>query len=171
MGEATRNRRRPQAPGKSRRIAAFVCMIGLSACSGPSFSDADIPEISLAGLSFGDIDADQQDVTVQLRLKNLNDFDVPIDRLTFDLDVEGAPFADGESDENVLLPASTELIVPIQLSMASDQLTERVSALGTGKQLDYRLTGSTVVDALFNAPIISFDREGKLALPELPGLK
>ncbi len=153
-----------------RRLAAAAAMasiIGLSACSTP-ISEATMPEVSLAGLSFADAGPAGQAFTIQLRLKNTNEFDIPVERLDFDLDVAGQPFATGRSEEDFTLPASAEIVVPIAISIETDDLIRRVTAIGTGKRLDYQLSGAAVIDAWFRDPVMSFDREGKLALPFIP---
>lgn len=159
-------RRRPDFLGAAS--VGFLA-IGLAACSGPSLPDADIPEVSLAGLSFSEAGLFEQGFTLQLRLKNPNDFDIPVDALNFALDVNGAQFARGLSDENFTLPASAEIVVPIEVSITTEDLIERVTAIGTGRRLDYRLTGAADIDSWFAAPV-PFNRTGKLALPDIPGL-
>jgi LEA14-like dessication related protein len=159
---------RLQANGIGAVLAGSL-LAGLPACSGSNFSDAELPDVSLAGLSFAEAGLFEQGFTLQLRLKNPNDFDIPVEALNFALDVNGAPFANGLSDEDFTLPASAELVVPIEVSIATEDLIERVTAIGTGRRLDYHLTGAAEIDSWFAGPV-PFDRAGKLALPDLPGL-
>lgn len=156
--------------GRVGPVVAMVSMIGLSACSGPSWSDTKVPEMSLAGMSFANAEdaGGQRDLTIQLRVKNPNDFDIPLESLRFDLDVDSSPFAGGLREEDIVLPAAREIVIPIRLSMAADELQQRVSAVGVGKRVDYRLTGAAVIDSWLADPVVSFDRAGKLALPVLP---
>ena len=144
-------------------------MIGLAACGGPSLPDAEMPDVSLAGLSFTEAGLFEQGFTLQLRLKNPNEFDIPVDAMKFALDVNGATFADGVSHASFTLPASAEIIVPFEISITTEDLIERVTAIGTGRRLDYQLTGAAEIDSWFAGPV-PFQRSGKLALPEIPGL-
>lgn len=153
----------------ARRAAAGFLALGLSACSGAALPDAEIPEVSLAGMSFADAGLFEQGFTLRLRLKNPNDFDIPVEALNFALDVNGAAFAEGLTNENFTLPASAEIVVPIDVSIATQDLIERVTSIGTGRRLEYQLTGFADIDSWFSGPV-PFDRTGKLALPDLPGL-
>jgi LEA14-like dessication related protein len=161
-------------PGLNRRNAAFMVgatalAITLSACGGPKLPDAEVPDISLAGLSFTEAGLFEQAFTLQLRLKNPNDFDIPVDGLDFALAVNEAPFAEGLSNEDFTLPASAEIIVPVEVRISTNDLIERVRAIGTGRRLSYELSGTADIGSWFSAPV-PFDRAGKLALPDLPGL-
>lgn len=148
---------------------AGLALLGLSACSGPSMSDAEFPDVSLAGLSFAEPGLFEQELTVQLRLKNPNEFDIPVDGLSFALDVNGTPFANGLSSSDFTLPGLGEMVVPINVTVSTNDLIERVIAIGTGRRLDYRLSGEADIGSWFSGSI-PFSREGKLALPNLPGL-
>lgn len=156
-------------PGFGRHAIAVLLLAGLTACSGPSYRDAEIPDVSLAGMSFAEAGLFEQGFTIQLRLQNPNDFDIPIEALDFALDVNGAYFAQGRSLADFILPASAEIVVPIDVSIATQDLIDRATAIGTGRRLEYHLTGTADIDSWFAAPV-PFDRSGKLALPNIPGL-
>lgn len=150
--------------------AAGVAMIGLAACSGAYDREADLPDVSLAGLSFAEAGLFEQGFTVQLRLKNPNDFDIPVDALNFALDINGGTFARGLTNEDFILPALEEVIVPIEVSVSTNDLIERVTAIGTGRRLEYELTGSAEIASWLANQVVPFKRSGKLALPEIPGM-
>jgi len=157
----------------SRRVGAAAAVAfltsGLFACSSSDgLPDAKRPEVSLAGLSFTEAGLFEQGFTLQLRLKNPNDFDIPVQALNFALDVNDAPFASGATKEDFTLPASAEIVVPIDVSIATQDLIERVTAIGSGRRLAYQLTGAAEIDSWFSGPV-PFDRSGKLALPDIPG--
>lgn len=157
---------------RTQTCLAVLALLGLTGCSGPSIFSADeaeIPDVSLAGLSFSEPGLFEQGLTVQLRLKNPNEFDIPIEGLNFDLAVNKTSFATGLTEQDFTLPSLGEIIVPIEVSIATNDLIERVVAAGTGQRLDYTLAGEAVVGSWFAGPV-PFLREGKLALPNLPGL-
>lgn len=160
------NQRRGQLFGPA---CAILLMIGLSACSAAKLPEAELPDVSLAGLSFAEAGLFEQSFTLQLRLRNPNEFDIPVQALNFALDVNGAEFAEGLTNEDFTMPALAEVIVPIEVSINTNDLIERVTAIGTGRRLDYELTGTAEIDSWFSAPV-PFQRAGKLALPEIPGL-
>ncbi len=153
------------------RCAASALMITtLAACSslsGSPQSSIQPPEGGLGGLTFGEARTADQPVTVQLRLNNPNAFDLVLDRLTFDLAVNGQAFTEGQSEDTITIPSLDEILVPIDLTMDVNVLADRVTALGVGKRLDYQLRGEAHVSGWF-APSLPFRRDGKLALPKLP---
>lgn len=151
---------------------AAITLLGLTACSGPSLfssEEVEVPDVSLAGLSFSEPGLFEQGLTIQLRFKNPNEFDIPIDGLNFALDVNGAAFTSGLTRQDFTLPGLGEIVVPVDVTIPTNDLIERVVAVGTGKRLDYKLTGAADIGSWFAGPV-PFLREGKLALPNLPGL-
>ncbi len=151
---------------------AAIALLGLSACSSPSVlsvADAETPKVSLAGLSFSEPGLFEQGLTIKLRIKNPNEFDIPVDGLDFALDVNDTSFAQGLTDQHFTLPSLGEIVIPVDITVPTEDLIERVVAVGTGKRLEYKLTGNADIGSWFAAPV-PFTREGKLALPNLPSL-
>jgi LEA14-like dessication related protein len=142
----------------------------LAGCGSLLTSEIEPPEVSLAGLGFGEPGLFEQQLRIDLRVRNPNNFEVAIDRVTFNLDVNDKPFAKGRANEGLDLPALGETVVPVTVSVPTNDLIDRVMELGTERRLDYRLTGVAELDNLFLAKV-PFEREGKLALPKLPGLE
>ena len=67
------------------------------------------------------------------------------------------------------MSALGETVVPVLVNVPTNDLLERVLALGSERQLSYRLTGEAELDGIF-LPTVPFEREGTLSLPEIPGL-
>jgi LEA14-like dessication related protein len=151
-------------------VVNLMVSLVLGGCGSLLTSDILPPEVSLAGLGFGEPGLFEQELTVNLRLRNPNNFEVAIDRVTFDLEVNDKPFAHGRATEGLDLPALGETVVPVTMSVPTNDLIERVMEIGTQRRLDYRLTGEAVLDSLLFSKV-PFEREGKLALPKLPGLE
>jgi hypothetical protein len=57
-----------------------------------------------------------------------------------------------------------------QSALIVSHLIDRVMELGTERRLAYHLTGMAELDSVFFGKL-PFEREGKLALPKLPGLE
>ncbi len=151
-------------------LPSLLLSLLLGACGSLLTSDILPPEVSLAGLGFGEPGLFEQQLRVDLRLRNPNNFEVAIDRVTFNLEVNDKPFAHGRASEGLDLPALGETVVPVTVSVPTNDLIDRVMELGTQRRLDYRLTGEAELDSLFFSRV-PFQREGKLALPKLPGLE
>jgi len=153
---------------RTATILGFCLTLLLGACAGPLGSDVEPPDVSLAGLGFGEPGAFEQELRLDLRLRNPNDFDIDVDLVRFALEVNDSPFATGRSGEDFTLPSLGETVVPVSVFVPTTDLIERVLEVGTGRRLDYRLTGEAKLGNLFGATV-PFSREGKLALPRLPG--
>lgn len=155
------------------RKAAGGALLGLfsglllGACAGPLTSDVEPPEVSLVGLGFGRAGLFEQELRLDLRLRNPNDFDIGVDSLRFALEVNEKDFAYGRTTQELDLPALGETVVPVMVNVPTSDLLERVMALGSERRIDYRLKGEAELDNLFFRRV-PFEREGKLALPRIP---
>ena len=155
------------------RKAAGGALLGLfsglllGACAGPLTSDVEPPEVSLVGLGFGRAGLFEQELRLDLRLRNPNDFDIGVDSLRFALEVNDEDFAYGRTTQELDLPALGETVVPVMVNVPTSDLLERVMALGSERRIDYRLKGEAELDSLFFRRV-PFEREGKLALPRIP---
>ena len=150
------------------RLALLIVLVVVAGCAGLG-SRPQAPEVSVAGLGFGQPGLFEQELRVDLRLRNPNDFALNFDSLSFNLEVNDLHFARGRTSENLALPAAGETVVPVSIAVPTSDLIERVMQLGVEQRLDYRLTGEAVPTGLFGIAI-PFAREGQLALPRLPGL-
>jgi LEA14-like dessication related protein len=155
--------------GRARQMGLLLGLL-LGACAGPLTSKVEPPEVSLAGLALSRPGVFEQDLRVDLRLRNPNDFDLAVDRLKFALEVNAQPFARGWTTDGFELPALGETVVPVTITVPTNDLLERVMELGTGHRLSYRLAGDAELDG-FAARSIPFEREGVLALPKLPDVE
>jgi LEA14-like dessication related protein len=149
-------------------LLGLLCLL-LGACAGPFGTRIEPPDVTLAGMSFARPGLAEQALTVSLRVRNPNAFDVPVNGLSFALALNGADFASGRSAAGFTLPSQSETVVPIEIALPTGDLLSRVAAIGTGRRLDYQLTGQAEVGRLFGLAV-PFRREGKLALPAIPGL-
>ena len=158
---------------RKRKKAAGGALLGLfsglllGACAGPLTSDVEPPEVSLVGLGFGRAGLFEQELRLDLRLRNPNDFDIGVDSLRFALEVNDEDFAYGRTTQELDLPALGETVVPVMVNVPTSDLLERVMALGSERRIDYRLKGEAELDNLFFRRV-PFEREGKLALPRIP---
>jgi LEA14-like dessication related protein len=146
----------------------MLVLVALSGCASPLTSDFERPEFRLAGVGLGQPGLFEQELILSLRIENPNDYEIAIDRVSFDLEVNGEHFADGRSTQNFELPARGEATVPVSVDVPTKDFLERVMRLGSEGRFDYRLTGEAELDSWF-LRTLPFEREGSLALPEMPG--
>jgi len=152
------------------RLAPLWVLVvaALSGCASPLTSDFERPEVRLAGIGLGRPGLFEQELILSLRIENPNDYEIAVDRVSFDLEVNGEHFAGGRSTQNFALPALGEATVPVSVDVPTKDFLERVMRLGAEGRFDYRLTGEAELDSWFLSRV-PFEREGSLALPELPG--
>ncbi|MCP5160863.1 MAG: LEA type 2 family protein [Hahellaceae bacterium] len=87
------------------------------------------------------------DVSVELEVENINSFDIDIQRFTYALDVNRAPWAKGATVTPLHLPAKSKqsVSVPVNLSFAS-MGASILNVLQSSDALGYQLTGSLNLD-------------------------
>ena len=94
----------------------------LGACAGPLTSEVEPPEVSLVGLGFGRPGLFEQELRLDLRLRNPNDFAIGVDRLRFALEVNDEDFAYGRTTAELDLPALGETVVPVMVNVPTNDL-------------------------------------------------
>jgi LEA14-like dessication related protein len=142
--------------------------IALSGCASPLTSDFERPEVRLAGIGLGRPGLFEQKLILSLRIDNPNDYEIAVDRVSFDLEVNGEHFGSGRTTQNFELPALGEATVPASVEVPTKDFLDRVMRLGAEGRFDYRLTGEAELDSWFLSRL-PFEREGSLSLPEMPG--
>lgn len=143
-------------------VALALAALALGGCEAVAPRDALPPEIELSNLRFVPSGLFAQDVELELRLKNPNDFSLPLDALTYRLDVNESRLVEGRSDENVTIPKLGEVRYPIKGSTTVLDLLEQVfnfSASG----VSYRISGVAYLGRLFPEGV-PYDRSGRIKL-------
>jgi LEA14-like dessication related protein len=146
--------------------ALRLCLLWLGGCAG-TFGDVEPPEVSLAGLAFDQPGLFEQRLRLDVRLRNPNDFQLDVERLLFDLEVNDRELGKGWTTESFDVPAFGEAVVPVTIVVPTSDLIERIIELGTTQRLDYRLRGEArLSDRAFGA--VPFEQDGNFALPRMP---
>jgi len=105
----------------------------------------------------------EQRFLVDLRISNLNDFDIPINGLSFEMDVNGDYFATGLSNRNVVLRRLDSTVVSVETTANSFDLFRQIlNAVRTGT-VDYSIKGTAIVGTL-GSPTVPFRQSGRLNL-------
>lgn len=103
----------------------------------------------------------EQQFLVDLRISNLNDFDIPLNGLSFEMDVNGSYFATGLANRKVLIPRLGSEVVSVQTTANSFDLIRQVlNAVRIGS-VAYRIKGTAIVDGL-TTRTVPFRQEGEL---------
>jgi len=136
----------------------------LAACA--PIDRAEPPQVSLADFRLLPGGLFEQKFELDLRVTNPNNFDLPLEGLTFKLALNDKPFAQGVSDASVTVPRLGEARVPVLASTTVLDILQQALTLGQSADLTYRLEGLAYLGGL-TSRTVPYERSGKLQL--LPG--
>ena len=143
-----------------QRLLAGLMLFGLAACSGLPY-DARPPKVSVSRVDIKSLGIFEQHFDVGLRVSNPNDFDLKIDALEFDLEVNGRAFASGLARTSVLLPALSSTVMRVDAVTQSRNLIQQIKTLPSEtlrEGVPYRIKGRVKTDRSSNW--IPFDHTG-----------
>lgn len=146
----------------------LVLALAVSGCTG-LHRYADPPHVTLAGIRLLDLTLFEQRYLLALRVQNPNSVELPIEGMSYTLDVNGAEFARGVSNRKTTIPAFGEQVLHISVVAnvlsTLDQL--RHWRQWPPQNLDYQLKGKVQVANI--AVSLPFEYSGKISLQEEQG--
>ncbi len=145
-----------------KRFIAVAIVFLLAGCA--SVDDAKPPSIQLSNLRLGAGGLLNQELLIEIRIGNPNDFELPLTGLTFQLDVNGQPFADGLSNATVTVPRLGYATVPVTGSTNILSIFRQLMFLGQSDRITYRLYGNAYVGQLGVNRSVPYERKGELSL-------
>lgn len=143
-----------------QRLRVVLLALGLAACSGLPLN-AKAPKISVAEVDVRSLGLLEQRFDVGLRVANPNDFDLTLEALDFELEVNGRPFARGLSRVSTLIPAVSTTLLRVDAYTRSKHLIEQIRTLPaeTLKEgVTYRIRGRVKTDR--SSQWLPFDHSG-----------
>jgi LEA14-like dessication related protein len=143
-----------------QRLFVFLLALGLAACSSLPLNAVE-PRVSVADVDIKSLGLFEQHFDVGLRVSNPNDFNLKIEALDFELEVNGRPFAKGLARSTTLIPALSSTTLRVDAIMQSKNLIEQIKTLPpvTLKEgVPYRIKGRVKTDKLFGW--LPFDHTG-----------
>jgi LEA14-like dessication related protein len=143
-------------------VLALLFVVLLSACAT---SDPVVPpQVNLVNIYPGkSLGIFEQQFVVQLRVSNPNNFDIPLDGLSFDMAVNGAHFATGLSNTPVTIPRLSSAIVSVNASASSFDLFRQILNVAESGSVDYKIVGTVLLQSALHGPV-PFERTGTLNL-------
>jgi LEA14-like dessication related protein len=126
-----------------QRLWVLLVALGLAACSGLPWNVV-APKVSVAEVEVKRLGLLEQRFDVGLRISNPNDFDLTIEALEFELEVNGRPFANGLSRASTRVPASSSALLRVDAFMQSEHLVQQFKTLTPDSLKDgvpYRIKG------------------------------
>ncbi|MDP1646178.1 MAG: LEA type 2 family protein [Thiobacillus sp.] len=131
-----------------QRLLVLLIAFGLAACSGLPLN-AVAPRVSVAEVGIKSLGLFEQRFNVGLRVSNPNDFDLTIEALDFELEVNGRPFAKGLLRATTLIPAISSMVLRVDAIMPSKNLIQQIKTLPPETLRDgvpYRIKGRIKTD-------------------------
>jgi LEA14-like dessication related protein len=126
-----------------QRLWVLLAALGLAACSGLPWNVV-APKVSVAEVEIRRLGLLEQHFDVGLRVSNPNDFDLTIEALEFELEVNGRPFANGLAQIPTRVPASSNALLRVDAFMQSEHLVRQFRTLTPDSLKDgvpYRIKG------------------------------
>ncbi len=143
-----------------RLVWVLFFSLGLAACTGLPWN-AVAPKVSVADVAIKSLSLFEQHLDVGLRIGNPNDFDLTIETLEFDLEVNGHPFASGLSNTLTRVPAAASAVLRVDTFMKSNDLIQQFKSLSPAVLKDgvsYRVKGRIKTDR--SSRWLPFDHTG-----------
>ena len=132
----------------------------LAGCAAPLQK----PEVSLAGVELVGIGLVEQRLLLKLRISNPNDVDLPVKALSFDLDLDGQPFAKGASEQPVTIARQAEAQLDVKVVSRFGEVLKQLRAARQNGKLGYRVHGRVELEG---SGSVAFDRSGEVPLASL----
>lgn len=142
-----------------QRWLVGLIALGLTACSGLPLN-AVAPKVSVDGVDIKSLGLFEQRFEVGLRVNNPNDFDLTIEALDFELELNGHPFAKGLTRAMTRVPAATSSLVRVDAATQSTNLIQQIKTLPDALKggVPYRIKGRVKTD--LSPRWLPFERNG-----------
>jgi LEA14-like dessication related protein len=120
------------------------------------------PRVSLVSIQPKEMGVLEQRFGLQLRILNLNDTAIPVEGLSYSVEINNREFAYGASRQAIDIPAFGEALLDVEVISSLLNVVQQLQALNTETRssLNYRLSGKI---SLANSPAsLPFDYSGVL---------
>lgn len=151
-----------------QRLCVLLLTLGLAACSGLPYH-AKPPGVSVADVDIKSLGIFEQRFDVGLRVSNPNEFDLKIEALEFELELNGRAFAKGLSRVSALIPAISSTVIRMDAVTQSRNLIQQIKTLppDTLKEgVPYRISGRVKTDQ--SSSWVPFDQKGVIGRDDRP---
>jgi LEA14-like dessication related protein len=138
-----------------------VLASGLTGCS--LFAHWQTPTLSVVNIQLGHSDLWQQHLQVRMSVHNPNDRELPVEGLSYSLEVNGEECAHGESGASFIVPARGDAEFDMNVTANAAAALLRMFARGNAAPVQYRIHGKVQLSSglLRSVP---FDQQGELPL-------
>jgi LEA14-like dessication related protein len=147
-------------------VATTLLGLALTACSALPMN-AEQPKISVADINLVAAGLLEQKFALGLRIQNPNDFELSVNAISFDLELNGKPFVTGLSGKAINVPRFGSGVMKVEGISNGFALFNQAVGLANGekKTFSYRLTGTARIGENFSR--LPFDQKGEIELPKM----
>ncbi|MFK7993019.1 MAG: LEA type 2 family protein [Granulosicoccus sp.] len=133
---------------RARVLIIALVFIHLSGCSSIPTSKPLAPTVEIAGLDVVKLGFRRQELEFTLDVFNPNNYDLPVNNLSFIASSDNQAIAEGSSDIPVLLTANGTTEVVINVTARANRLLRKLiaSSINEKSMLAYNVTGFVKLD-------------------------
>lgn len=151
------------------------CYIGWAAAAAMLLAGcASVPggleplDVSLADLAPAQMGLMEQEYAVRIRVQNPNKVDIPLAGLSYQIELNGKPFAKGVAKADTTVPGFGDVVLEGKAVSNLTGILDQVAALSKGapEKFSYRLKGRLAPREGASMP---FDQRGEVSLVGLTG--
>jgi LEA14-like dessication related protein len=144
------------------RQLGLVALLALSGCS-VLWSHWQTPTLAIVSIQLGHSDLWQQHLQVRMSVHNPNDRELPVQGLSYSLEVNGEECAHGESGASFVVPARGDAEFDMNVTANAAAALLRMFAHGNAAPVQYRIRGKVELSSglLRSVP---FDQQGEIQL-------
>jgi LEA14-like dessication related protein len=140
--------------------AAWALVLSGTGCS--LFAHWQTPTLSVVNIQIGHSDLWQQHLLVRMSVHNPNDRELPVQGLSYTLDVNGEEAAHGESGASFVVPALGDAEFDMNVTANAAATLIRMFTRNSGS-VQYRIRGKVELSAGM-VRSVPFDQQGELQL-------
>jgi LEA14-like dessication related protein len=144
-----------------KNLVLLLAVLLVTACAslGPY---PETPRVSLVSIQPGEMTLFEQRFAVQLRVLNPNATAIPVQGLSYALEINEREFAYGVSPQSIDIPAFGEALLDVEISSNLLSVVRQMQSMSgtTRSSLDYRLTGK--INVANSLRSLAFDYSGEL---------
>ena len=147
-----------------QRVGAALFAVSVAIAAGCTTVDDVIPpKINLVNIVPLSSSVFEQRFVVDMRVSNLNDFEIPLKGMSFEMDVNGSYFATGLSNRRLVVPRLGTAVVSLETTANSFDLFRQIlNAVRVGT-VEYSIKGTAILDPP-GTHTVPFRQRGELNL-------
>ena len=147
-------------------LAAVVCALAVAGCA-TVLGGMEPVKVSLADINMLDFGLIEQKLGLKLRIQNPNNMEIPVEGLSYEMELNGKPFANGLAHPQTQIPAFGDVVIDSEAVSNLSGLFQQIGQLQKEQKLRYSLKGKLYSSRWQGAH--PFETEGEISLPTFSG--